>query len=220
MSDIFREVDEDVRRDKAAAFWARYGNVVIGLAVLLVLAVAGWRYYQWQEQKKAEAVGAQFESALKASREDRGPEAEKALTEIIGTAPNGYKLLARFRLAAETAKSDPVAGATAFETLAADAGVDAVWRDLARLRAGILRVDTMPYAELKPLLEPLATPTGAWRHSARELLGVSALKHGSADEAGRWLDTVLTDPQTPAAMRSRVDLYLALVRGGPVTVKP
>jgi hypothetical protein len=220
MSDIFREVDEEIRRDKAAEFWGRYGNVIIGLAVLLVLAVAGWRYYSWQEQKKAEAVGAQYESALKASREDRGPDAEKALMDIIGTAPNGYRLVSKFRLAAETAKSDPVAGATAFETLAADSSFDAVWRDLARLRAGMLKIDSATYAEVKPLLEPLATPTGAWRHSARELLGVSALKSGTPDEAGRWFDTVLTDPQTPAAMRQRVDLYLALVRGGPVTVKP
>jgi hypothetical protein len=220
MSDIFREVDEEIRRDKAAEFWGRYGNVIIGLAVLLVLAVAGWRYYSWQEQKKAEAIGAQFESALKASREDRSADAEKALLDIVGTAPGGYKLVAKFRLAAETAKSDPAAGATAFETLSADSSLDVIWRDLARLRAGMLRVDAVTYAELKPLLEPLATPTGAWRHSARELLGVSALKSGTPDEAGRWFDTVLTDPQTPAAMRGRVDLYLALVRGGPVTVKP
>jgi hypothetical protein len=220
MSDIFREVDEEIRRDKAAEFWGRYGNVIIGLAVLLVLAVAGWRYYSWQEQKKAEAIGAQFESALKASREDRSADAEKALLDIVGTAPGGYKLVAKFRLAAETAKSDPAAGATAFETLSADSSLDVIWRDLARLRAGMLRVDAVTYAELKPLLEPLATPNGAWRHSARELLGVSALKSGTPDEAGRWFDTVLTDPQTPAAMRGRVDLYLALVRGGPVTVKP
>ena len=220
MSDIFREVDEDVRRDRMAAFWGRYGNLVIGLAVLVVLATAGWRWYQWDQQKKAEAVGAQFETALKASREDRPADAEKALLEIVGTAPAGYRLVARFRLAAETAKSDPAAGASAFETLAGQSDIEPVWRDLARLRAGMLKVDAAPYTELKPLLEPLATPTGAFRHSARELLGVSALKSGATDEAGRWLDSVLTDPQTPAAMRQRVDLYLALVRGGPVTVKP
>lgn len=220
MSDIFREVDEDVRRDRMAAFWGRYGNLVIGVAILIVLATAGWRWYQWDQQKKAEAVGARFEEALRASREDRGPEAEKAMMEIVGAAPGGYRLVARFRLAAETAKSDPAAGASAFETLAGASDIEPVWRDLARLRAAMIRIDTVSYPEFRPLIEPLNTPTGAWRHSARELLGVSALKAGAADEAGRWFDSVLTDPQTPAAMRQRVDLYLALVRGGPATVKP
>jgi hypothetical protein len=220
MSDIFREVDEDVRRDRLAAFWGRYGNVVLGLAVLLVLAVAAWRYYDWRQLKQAEALGAQFEQALKASREDRGADAEKTLTDMIGAAPGGYRLLARFRLAAETAKGDATAGAAAFETLMADTTVEPLWRDLARLRAGLLRLDLVPYAELKPLLEPLATPTNAWRHSAREVLGVAALKAGAADEAGRWFDAVLTDPQTPSAMRQRTDLYLALVRGGAVTIQP
>lgn len=220
MSDIFREVDEDVRRDRMAAFWARYGNLVIGLAVLVVLATAGWRWYQWDQQKKAEAVGARFEEALKASREERGTDAEKTLSEIIASAPAGYRQVARFRLAAETAKGDPAAGASAFEALANAGDVDPVWRDLARLRAAMIKVDSASYAEVKPLLEPLASATGAWRHSARELLGVAALKAGASDEAGRWFDSVLTDAQTPAALRSRVDLYLALVRGGPVTVKP
>lgn len=220
MSDIFREVDEDVRRDRLTAFWTRYGNVMIGLAVVLVLAVAGWRYYQFQEQKKAEAIGAQYEAALKASREDRSGDAEKAFTEIVASSPAGYKLVSKFRLAAETAKSDAFAGASAFETLASETGMDPVFRDLARLRAGMLKVDSSTYAEIRPLLEPLAMPTSAWRHAARELLGLSALKSGTTDEAGRWFDMVITDPQVPAAMRQRTELYLSLVRGGPVTVKP
>jgi hypothetical protein len=46
MSDIFREVDEDVRRDKAAEFWKKYQNYIIAGAALIVLAAAGWRFYE------------------------------------------------------------------------------------------------------------------------------------------------------------------------------
>ena len=45
MADIFREIDEEVRRDKAAELWKKYGWVVTSLAVLAVLAVAGWQYW-------------------------------------------------------------------------------------------------------------------------------------------------------------------------------
>ena len=89
MSDIFQEVDEEVRRDKAAEFWKKYQNQVLAAAVLIVLASAGFRYWQYERQKATEAAGDQFQQALTAlengktrrsqgrSRQDRDSGAER-----------------------------------------------------------------------------------------------------------------------------------------------
>ena len=220
MVDIFREVDEDVRRDKLSAFWDRFGSTLIGLAVLSVAAVGAWQFWVFQKNKEAQALGAQFEQALKDSRDAKPEDAEKAFAAISTSGTPGYQLVARFRLAGETAKRDGAAGAAAFDALAADAKLVSTFRDLARLRAGTLRVDLLPYAELKPGLEPLAVPGNVWRHTAREMLGIAALKANQFDEAGRWFDAIITDPEAPSVLRQRTDLYLALVRGGTVTVAP
>jgi hypothetical protein len=219
MADIFREIDEEVRRDKAAAIWKKYGNVFVAIAVIAVLGVAGWQYWQHRQTQASQAVGARLEAALKSSRDGSGAETETILKEIAATAPAGYRQIARFRLAAETAKRDAAEGAAAFQALADDASLDPLYRDLARLRAGMLRIDLSPYAEVRSTLEPLATPQGVWRHSAREMLGIAALKANNFDDAGRWFDAVVTDPQAPQVLRQRTDLYLALVRGGPVETK-
>jgi len=219
MSDIFREIDEEVRRDKAAAIWSKYSSVFIAIAVITVAGVAGWQFWQHQERQKSEAVGAKFESAIKAARDGNGSEAEATLTDLSANAPAGYRQISRFRLAAEVAKRDPASGAAAFDALANDGTVDGYYRDLARLRAGLARIDLVPYAELRTQLEPLVTPTGSWRHSAREFLGIAALKAGLFEDAGRWFDAIITDPQTPQVLRQRVELYLTLVRGGAVETK-
>ncbi len=219
MADIFREIDEEVRRDKATALWNKYGNLFIALAVIAVASMAGWQYWQHRELQASQLVGARLEEALKASRESRGAEAESILVDLSASAPAGYRQIAKFRLAAETAKRDAEAGAKAFDGLANDGVLDQLYRDLARLRAGMLRVDLVPYAETRTALEPLATPAGLWRHSAREFLGIAALKANLFDDAGRWFDAIVTDPQTPQVLRQRTDLYLALVRGGPVETK-
>ena len=204
MSDVFREIDEEVRRDKATAIVKKYGNVFIAIAVLAVAGVAGWQFWQQQERKKAEAVGAKFEEAVRASRDNNASAAEATLAELAANAPAGYRLLSRFRLASEVGKRDAAAGATAFDAIANDASLDQYHRDLARLRAGLLRVDILPYAG---------------RHSAREVLGISALKANLFEDAGRWFDAVVADPQSPQVLRQRVELYLTLVRGGPVAIK-
>lgn len=219
MADIFREIDEEVRRDKAAELWKKYGVIITGLAVLAVLGMAGWQFWLHREQQASQLVGARLEEALKASRDNRGAEAESILVELSANAPAGYRQIARFRLASETAKRDADAGAKAFDGLANDASLDQVYRDLARLRAGMLRVDLVPYAEIRAALEPLATPQGVWRHSAREFLGIAAMKANQFEDAGRWFDAIVTDPAAPQVLRQRTDLYLALVRGGPVEIK-
>ena len=69
---------------------------------------------------------------------------------------------------------------------------------------------------MRQAAEPLAAPTKAWRHSARELLGLSGLKAGDMDYAGRWFDQIAADRETPSALRQRLAVYTALVAGGPV----
>ena len=64
MSDIFNEVDEELRREQLKKLWDRYGILIITLAVLFVAAVGGWRGYQWWEGKKAAEAGSAFDAAV------------------------------------------------------------------------------------------------------------------------------------------------------------
>jgi hypothetical protein len=215
-NEFIREVDEEYRRDQVARIWQRYSGLIVVLAVLLVALVGGWRYWQYAEQTKAEAAAVRFEDALKLSRDGSGDEAQKAFEALATDSAAGYALLGRFRLAAEIGKANAEEGAKAFDALATQAGIEAPWQDLARLRAAMLRMDTADPAAIRQSLESLASPTGAWRHTARELLGLTGLKAGDMDLAGRWFDQIAADRETPAALRQRLQVYTALVAGGPV----
>jgi hypothetical protein len=216
--EFIREVDEEYRRDQMAQIWKRYNGVIIAVVVLVVAGVGGWRYWQHMQETRAQAAAAQFEEALKLSRDDKSTEAQAALEAIAKEGSTGYSLLSRFRLAAEMGQENAENGATAYEALANDSAVAPVWRDLARLRAAWLRLDTAEPAKVRSALEPLAAPSNTWRHTARELLGLSGLKAGDMDYAGRWFDQIAADRETPSALRQRLAIYTALVAGGPVQV--
>ena len=216
MGDFIREVDEEYRRDRIMAIWKRYSGVIVGVIVLVVAGVGGWRYWQHMERQRAEAAAVRYEEAVRLAREGKSDEAEQRLAALAKEAPPGYQTLSRFRLAAEQGRQNPDAGAKAYDALAADGGVEPVMQDLARLRAAMLRIDTADPAAVQPSLERLATPTNVWRHTARELLGLSALKRGDYDAAGRWFDQIAADRDTPQGLRGRLELYTSLVAGGPV----
>ena len=213
VSDIFHEVDEEVRREQLKKLWDRYGNYVAAAAVLLVLAVAAWRAYMWWEAKKAAETGAAFEAAITLAESGKRSEAEAAFADIAGHGTSGYRHLARMREAAELAQTDPKAAIAAYDQIAADGSVGHVLQDLALLRAGALLIDAGSYQEAQRRLEPLAANDRTFRHTAREFLVLASWRAGDATGAKRWFDLIMTDAQTPAPTRSRVEMLMAVGTG-------
>ena len=213
VSDIFHEVDEEVRREQLKKLWDRYGNYVAAAAVLLVLAVAAWRAYMWWEAKKAAETGAAFEAAITLAESGKRSEAEAAFADIAGHGTSGYRHLARMREAAELAQTDPKAAIAAYDQIAADGSVGHVLQDLALLRAGALLIDAGSYQEAQRRLEPLAANDRTFRHTAREFLVLASWRAGDATGAKRWFDLIMTDAQTPAPTLSRVEMLMAVGTG-------
>ena len=107
MGDFIREVDEEYRRDRIMEIWKRYSGLIVGVIVLVVLGVGGWRYWQHVERQKAEAAAVRYEEAVRLAREGKSEEAEQRLETLAKDAPQGYQALARFRLAAELGRQNP-----------------------------------------------------------------------------------------------------------------
>jgi hypothetical protein len=215
MADIFREVDEDVRRDRAVEFWKRYQGAFLGIAIVIVLATAGWRLFETWRANARQAASAQFEAALELSRKGDAAGALAALNTLASQGSAGYQVLARLQAAAETGKRDPAAGVRAYDALANDSSIGATFQDLARLRAALLLMDNADEKTIRGRLEPLAS-ISPFRHTARELLALAALKANDGASAGRWLDMIVVDPAAPSDIRQRAAALQGLVRG----VKP
>jgi hypothetical protein len=211
VADIFHEVDEEVRRDQLKKLWDRYSIYLIALAVLIVAAIGAWRGYEYWVAKKAAAAGAAFESAVTLSEQGKHSEAETAFTNVVAQAPDGYRVLARFRAAAELGNVKPADAVKAYDELAADNSLGATWQDLAGLRAGLFLVDSAPLADMRRRLDPLAEPSRTFRHSARELLALSAWRNRDVTAARRYIDMIATDAETPPGTRTRIDVLSALI---------
>jgi hypothetical protein len=213
VSELFDEVDEEVRREQLKKLWDKYSIYFIALMVLIVAAVGGWRGYQYLEGKKAAEAGAAFEKAAELSDQGKHAEAEAAFTELAAKAPSGYRTLARLRAAAEAASRDPKAAAKMFDDIAADRSIGGEWQDLAKIRAAGLVLDSASYADMQQRLESSAAPksTATFRHSAREMLALSAWRNNDMTAARKWLEAIAEDGETPPGLRSRAEALQALL---------
>jgi hypothetical protein len=199
VADIFHEVEEDLRRDQAAAIWKRYGNLLVGAALLLVLAVAahwGWTKYATNQQMQASA---DFLSA--ASTKDL--KARETTLGKIAAEGGTYGVLARFRLA-ETAieGGDKAKARGILGEIAKDGGADKALRDLALIQAALLELDIGKPEAAADLVKDLTKEGEPYRLSALEVTGLAAVAAGDTEKAKTTFETLKKAADAEAAAGS------------------
>lgn len=167
MSDIIREVDEELRRENWEKLWKRYGKFVFGAAVGLVAATAavvGWRAYDKDQRLKQ---GNNFAAAVATAESSESLSASAdAMAALAENAAAGYAMLAGFREAMLRAEAGEHEAAIAiYDALAEDDSVEPMFRDLAVLYSVRVQTDTGDAATLIARLAPLTAEDGDWRCS-------------------------------------------------------
>jgi hypothetical protein len=211
MSDIFKEVDEDIRREQLKKLWDRFGPYVLGLAVLIVVGTAGYRGWEYWQDRQAQISGDRFAAAVQLAISGKHDDAITALEAIVKDGTGGYPMLAQFRIAGEkAAKGDNTGAVAEFDAIAASGAPVAV-KNLARLRAALLLVDTASYADLNTRVGDLATTGNVWRHTAREILGLAAWRSGDYKTAQKFYSDLDADTDAPDEVHQRARLMLSLI---------
>jgi hypothetical protein len=214
VSDIFTEVDEEVRRDQAFKYWQRYGKFVIAGAVAIVVATGGYVAYRDWSRKQAMAEGARFIAAADLAAQGQAAPAATAFADIAKDGPAGYAALARLRAAALKAEAGDAAGAAEmYRAIAADSSIEHDLRDAATILAALQVAGSADPAELEKQLAPLTTPRNAWRHAAWEIMAVAAARSGDTSKARELYTKIADDAEAPAGMRARAAEMLAVLGG-------
>jgi len=214
--DIFDEVQEDLRAERARGLMKRFGGLFV-VALLLVLAgVAAWQ--AWQQHK---ARAAQHEAGLYLAAQALadGPKADRAqalpqLAAIVGEAGPGYRTLARLREASLKADAGDAAGAaTIWNDVSNDSQADPLLRDLASLQWALHQIDAGDPGAVSARLQPLSLPNNAWHALAQEAQALLALRQGQTDTARPLLKSLSADTTAPDGVRARAGGLLQRIGG-------
>jgi hypothetical protein len=210
LSDIFREVEEDVRREKLEKFWKAYGDYVIALAAVIVIGIAGFELWQRYEASQRDKASIAFSAAQRITNPQA---AAGAFAEIVKTAPKGYRLLAQLEQASSMLAAGQRETAIAlFQEIAEkDNGPTGA---VARLREGWARSDTASRADLETLLAPLRVPSNAWKLMADEILAYSDYHNNQIPKAAEEFNALANEPNSPPQLRTRAHAMAAFLKQG------
>lgn len=212
MSDVFREVDEEVRKDQALTLWNRYGALLIGFVVLAVVATAVWQAWTFWSLNQRRADGEQFMIGLEMLANNQPGQAEAEFKALEVDAWGGYQALASLqRAAALIAAGDREAGIEVYDRLSEDRSQESTLRDLARLLAVQNLLDTADSKTISQRLAPLLETDNTWRFSALELSGLAEMRHGNLNAARITFTQLIDDPATPQGVRARAAEIVAAI---------
>jgi hypothetical protein len=214
VSDIFSEVDEEVRRDRALKYWQRYGKYAIAAAVLVVAATGGFVAWRDWDRKQAMADGQRFVAATDLAAQGQAQPAATAFADIAKDGRAGYAALARLREAALKADAGDADGAAAaYRAIAADSSVSRDLRDAAAILGPMQVAGKADPAALERELAPLMVQGNPWRHAAWEIVAVAAARSGDSGKARELYTKIADDADAPAGMRARAAEMLAVLGG-------
>jgi hypothetical protein len=214
VSDIFREVEEDVRRERFEKLWKAYGTYVIAALVLLFAGIGGYQLWQRHDQQEREKIS---DTLVAAQRISNPQAAASAFVDLSRTAPKGYSAVARLSEAGAMLMSGQRNEAIdLYKQIASnDSGPIG---SVARLRAAWALAETASRGDLAEMLKPLDQPGNAWRENAEEILAYADYRAMDTKSALTRYSLLALDPEAPDALRARAKAMAAFLKtGGAVT---
>lgn len=213
MADIFREVEEEVRREHWEKLWKQYRDHIVAGFALVIIGVAGYQLYRVYEQRETEKASIAYQAAAQLLESGQPRAAEPQFAALAKSAPGGYARLAQL------AQADALFGAgehnaaiNLYKQIAN--GSDPYLAAAARLHAAWAIADGAPRSELENLLAPLTDPTNAWHSLAREVLAYSDLRAGNVTAAVKSYQQLASDPNAPASLHTRAEAMVRFIDGG------
>jgi hypothetical protein len=215
LTDIFHEVEEEVRRERLEQIWKQHGDYIIGGVSLVVIGIAAfllWQRYELGQQQKASI---EYDQAVQLAASDPASAISK-LEELSKTAPSGYALLARFAEAdALLANGERDKALDIYKAISTDN--NPIIGNAARLRSAWAIVDTAPRDTVAGLVQPLDTPDSAWRFLARELIAYADYRSRDLTSAGKEYQSLADDSAAPATVRARAKAMASLIKAGGIS---
>ena len=220
MVDIFDEVSDDLRTERAIRLARRYGGLLLGVLVLVLLGVAaqqGWNNYQAKRDAKAAGAYLALTAPLDAGEtlsDTQGEADAVALTNFAATAPQGYKTLSQLRAAALYAEAgQPMQAEGLWNAVADDPNADPLLRELANLLWAQHALGHAPDADVLARLQPLVGPGNPYHGLAQETQALLYLHEGKNDMAKALFEQLAADPDSPEGVRDRAAGLLAKLNG-------
>ena len=209
MADLFQEIDDELRQDKASRLWRVYGKYVVAAAIVIIMSVGGYKFWQQKQLDDGEKASIAYEAALTRSASGDYKGAINQLNqEDIETAP-GYAALSQMQKANLAMKiNDLDAALITFKGIAENDNYPQSIKEWASFRYAAVRVEKKIDSNASADLDALIATDSPWRFLAKEIKAIKEIETGNKSEAKTIFSELADDENAPERLRVRAAEFL------------
>lgn len=214
MVDFVEEVEERLRAERYASLWRRLAPwfaAALALVIIGWLAAWGWKTLEAKDIQKASLS---YDKALHAFAAGDATGGFTTLQPLAKNGPAGYRTLALLMQGDVRLSAGANREAAGLYEGAAKAAPNAVFRDLARLRAAEALMDVAPLGDVEPRLKALSGSGKPFDLLAREALAYARIQAGQTQQARSDLTAITLMLGATPAMKARAQTAIALIDSG------
>jgi len=210
MSDILRQVDEDLRKDRLLRIWKLYGIYIVGFILFILIALSSYQYYLSSTKSKNEAILEKYINAINLTDKSISINQLIELDESSNLYIKGLSKLKRADLYFDMKKKDQAL--KLLESISIDNSLDEVIRDLAFYKYLMVQLDVLNKDRFIEIIESRHLEQSKFKYHFKELKALKLLIDGDQDKALEIFESIILDEESPIDLKTRSKKFKEISR--------
>ena len=210
MSDILRQVDEDLRKERLSNLWKKYGLYLLAFIIVIVLTVVGY-------QLKASIDKSKNENLLEIYIESANSESFNQQLLMLETITNSKNIhlsgLADLKIANLFIENKNIEkGLIKLEEIAANQNYDIIINDLATYLLLMIKINELSEGSFMEQINTVNVQNSKFKYLFMELISIKKLLIGKNKESTKGFQELIDLIDTPADIKTRAIKFIEIAK--------
>ena len=201
MSDILRQVDEDLRKDRLLKIWKLYGIYIVSVILIGLISLAGYQYYLSNTYSKNEAIVAKYIDAINSKDLNSSINQLSELDNSDNSYIKGLSQLKRAEIYVSLDQKDQAL--KLLQEISVDSSLDQIIKDLALYKYLMLQLTALNKDQYIDLIKENHLNESQFKYLFKELKGIKFLIEGETTASAEMFDSIILDQNSPNELKLR-----------------
>ena len=210
MSDILRQVDEDLRKDRLLKIWTSYRIYIVGSILITLISLSGYQYYLSSAQSKNEAIVEQYINSINSIDVNTSIEQLIELNESDNPFIKGLAKLKRAELYFIAEKKEQAI--ELLESISIDESLNQIIRDLATYKYLMIQLDILDKDLYFKIIDSQDLKVSKFRHLFKELKALKYLVEGDRANSLEIFESIISNESSPIDLKTRSEKFIKILK--------
>ena len=210
MSDILRQIDADLRKDRLLKIWKTYWVYIVGIIVGLLVILTSYQLYLSSTQSKNEKIVEQYINAVNSGDASNTIDLLSELDDSSNSYIKGFAKLKKAEL--YIILDDEESAVPILESIFNDSSLDEIIRDLALYKYLMFQIDIIADEKFNELINARDFQKSRFKFLFKELQALKVLISGDKMKSSFLFQGILDDPEFPTDIKTRAEKFLKISR--------